>query len=52
MALYTSALTEALQAPVEDKFILNAKGSGARKIWFQLNRENKVKAPKAEEEKK
>lgn len=52
MALYTSALTDALQASVEDKFILNAKGSGARKVWFQLNRENKVKAPKAEEEKK
>ena len=51
MALYTSALTEALQASVDDKFILGSAGKGTRKIWFQLNRENKVKAPKAEEKK-
>ena len=51
MALYTSTLTEALQASVEDKFILGSAGKGPRKVWFQLNRENKVKAPKAEEKK-
>lgn len=52
MALYTSTLTEALQAPAEDKFILGSDGKGTKKIWFQLNRENKVKAPQAAEEKK
>ena len=51
MALYTSVLTEGLQSTVEDKFILGTDGKGTRKIWFQLNRENKVKAPKAEENK-
>ena len=51
MALYTSTLTEAFQSPVEDKFILGTDGKGTRKVWFQLNRENKVKAPKAEEKK-
>jgi membrane protease subunit HflK len=51
MALYTSALTEAFQSPVEDKFILGTDGKGTRKVWFQLNRENKVKAPQAEEKK-
>ena len=51
MALYTSALTEALQASFEDKFVLGSSGKGTRKVWFQLNRENKVKAPKAEENK-
>ena len=51
MALYTSTLTEAFQSPVEDKFILGTDGKGTRKVWFQLNRENKVKAPQAEEKK-
>ena len=51
MALYTSALTEALQSSFEDKFVLGSSGKGTRKVWFQLNRENKVKAPKAEEKK-
>ena len=51
MALYTSTLAEALQASVEDRFILGSSGKGTKKIWMQLNRENKVKAPKAEEKK-
>ena len=51
MALYTSTLAEALQSSVEDKFVLGSSGKGTRKVWFQLNRENKVKAPNAEEKK-
>ena len=51
MTIYTSALTEALQSSVEDKFIVGTSGKSPRKIWFQLNRENKVKAPQAEEKK-
>lgn len=51
MALYTTTLTEALQKSVEDRFILGSENKSRRKVWFQLNKENKVKAPQPKENK-
>ena len=52
MALYTSALSEALDKMEGDKFVLGSSAKNKKQVWMKLNPEpkNKVAAePKAEE---
>jgi len=48
MALYTSALADAMKTATEERFVVGSSAKQGRKVWLQLNQEPKVKLNEAE----